>query len=471
MKNNQIKIQISELKLKVNEFKLKPEVRVLFDTLILLIELMLSKSSKNSKNSSIPPSQDPNRIKKKRTLKRKTGGQNGHKGVTLEIDPNPTEVIPISIDRRTIPHNPFYVAGKPEIRQVKDFEVKLIITEYQAEVLVDERGRRYVADFPSHVTKAIQYGSGIKANAVYMSNFQMSSLDRIEENFADQLNIRLSDSSIFNFSLELFHKLINWDIKMISALIAEELLHADETGINVNNVNDNKYWLHTLCNKKLTWFYVHKSRGKEAMDEMGVLPQFKGYLCHDHWKAYFMYFCKHILCNAHHLRELTYIEEEEMQKWAKKMKAFLLALNKEVHEKGGKLSTKRQANAIRIYQKILKNGEKECPINFTKKGKRGKAKQSKSRNLLNRFKEYETEILSFMKNKLIPFTNNQGENDLRMTKVKLKIAGCFRSTTGAQIYARIRGFINTCRKNDINVSWALKEVFDGNLDSIIKMVF
>jgi len=334
--------------------------------------------------------------------------------------------------------------------------------------LEDKKGNRYVASFPSHVTKVIQYGSGIKSNAVYMSNLQMVSLDRIEENFKDQFNIKLSDSSVYNFSLELYQKLSKWDDLMISKLITEELLHADETGINVNA---DKHWLHALCNKKLTWFYVHKNLGKEAMDQMGVLPFFKGYLCHDHWKAYFMYFCTHVLCNAHHLRELTYIEEEENQKWAKKMKEFLLALNKEVNEKGGKLSSKRQKCVIKSYQAILKNGESECPVNISKKGKRGKTAQSKTRNLLDRFKDYETEILGFMKKKLKPFTNNQGENDLRMTKVKLKVSGCFRSLNGAQIFARIRGFINTCKKNDINVSWAIKEVFNGNLDLIIKQVF
>lgn len=467
MTKNQIKIKLSEIKLKVNNYKLQPEVRALFDALILLFEILLLKSSANSKNSSVPPSQDPNRVKTRKSTNRKTGGQLGHKGFTLELDPNPTEIIPLAIDRRKIPNNTTYKKAKPEIRQVKDFSVEITVTEYQAEVLIDENGKRYVADFPENVTKAIQYGSGIKANAVYMANFQMVSLDRIEENFSDQLNVKLSDSSVFNFSKELYLKLAKWDDNIKLKLITEELLHADETGINVNG---DKFWLHALCNKQFTWFEVHKNRGKDAMDQMGVLPYFKGYLCHDHWKAYFMYFCHHILCNAHHLRELTYIEEEENQKWAMIMKKFLLDLNKEVYKKGGKIGNKRQAEVIKRYREILEKGEKECPINLIKSGKRGKTKQSKSRNLLDRFKEYEKEILSFMKNPLIPFTNNQGENDLRMTKVKLKVAGCFRSTLGAQIFARIRGFINTCKKNNINVSWALKEVFDGNLGDIIKKV-
>ena len=258
-----------------------------------------------------------------------------------------------------------------------------------------------------------------------------------------------------------------WNTFVRKNLIGQNLLHADETGINVNRDN---YWLHVLCNAKFTLFFAHSKRGKEAMDEMGVLPYFKGYLCHDHWKPYFSYLCTHVLCNAHHLRELVYIEEIEKQIWAKKMREFLIQLNEEVKEKGGSLSVSKQKKQIKKYFKILKDGEEECPIAETVKGKRGRTKQSKSRNLLERFKEFEKEILNFMSNKTIPFTNNQGENDLRMTKVKLKVAGCFRSFLGAQIFASIRGFINTCKKNNINVTDAIKAVFDGKLNDIIVKV-
>jgi transposase len=468
MSINEIQIKLLELKTKITSYKLSPEVRALFATLVLLIEILLQKQGKNSRNSSIPPSQDPNRPKNKKLKnKRKSGGQKGHKGFTLEKEPHPDEIIPLKLDRRTLPKGHQYKSGEPETRQVKDFEVTVVVTEYQAEVLLDENGTRYVAEFPSHVTKAIQYGSGVKTNAVYMSYYQMSSLERIEDHFSDQLKINLSEGSLYNFGLELYGKLEPWDNLLKVKMRTEALLHADETGVNVNG---NRLWLHALCNPKYTLFSVHAKRGKEAMDEMGILPHFKGYLCHDHWKPYFCYFCHHILCNAHYLRELTYLEEMEGQIWAKKMREFLLELNDEVKAKGGRLSVSRQEKEIIKYQKILKDGEKECPLSEAVKGKRGKVKQSKARNLLERFQNFEKEILGFMMNKLLPFTNNQGENDLRMTKVKLKVAGCFRSLIGAHIFARIRGFINTCKKNDINVTEALRATFDGNLEAIIKMM-
>lgn len=466
MTNKIIRLNLSVLKEKIANATLSAEVRILVDSLLHLFDLLLSMLGKNSANSSIPPSQDPNRAKKKSSKgKKKSGGQPGHVGTTLEKVASPDEIIPLKIDRRTLPKGLEYINGEIETRQVKDFEVKVVVVEYQAEVLIDENGKRYVAEFPSHVKTGIQYGCAVKTNAVYMNYFQMSSLDRIAANFSDQFNINISQGSLFNFCVELYEKLEPWENWMTTTLKSEDLLHADETGANVNG---DKLWLHTLCNLKYTLFYIHKKRGKEAMDEMGVLPYFKGNLCHDHWKPYLLYLCSHLLCNAHHLRELTYIEEAEGQVWAKKMREFLLNLNKEVKKKGGKLGVTRQKKIIAKYQKILRDGEKECPISPPVKGKRGRTKQTKSRNLLDRLNDFEKETLKFMTKATLPFTNNQGENDLRMTKVKLKIAGCFRSLLGARIFARIRGFINTCIKNGINVSDAIKAVFMGNLDEIIK---
>ena len=421
-----------------------PSLKAIINLLLIVVSLQFSKVKKNSNNSSIPPSQDPNRAKnKKSNKKKKSGGQIGHKGVTLQKVSNPDVVIALPIDRRALPKNNTYTTSTPEIRQVKDIEVNVIITEYQAEVLIDEQGSRHVAKFPEQVTKSIQYGSGVKTNAVYMSYYQMSSLSRIQDNFSDQLNINLSDGSITNFSEELYNKLESFEEWAKANLLVSKVLHADETGLNVNG---DRLWLHTLCDKKITLFHAHERRGKEAMDDMGVLPLFKGYLCHDHWKPYFIYFCLHLLCNAHHLRELVYIEETTEERWAKKLREFLLEINALVKEKGGALDLKQQKVVIQRYRKIIDKGNSECPQPEKIRGKRGPPKRTKSRNLLDRFRNYESEVLGFMTDVDLPFTNNQGENDLRMVKVKLKVSGCFRSMLGAQIYARVRSFINTCKK-------------------------
>lgn len=467
IKNTNISQLIADTQKQLAKEKLSPAFKILIKLLLLIIRDHFGNKTKNSRNSSIPPSQDPNRIKKKKSSTKKPGGQLGHKGVTLERVSRPDEVIPLPLDRRTLPKNHSYTNAEPEKRQVMDIETKIVVKEYQAEVLIDENGKKFVAKFPAHVTKAIQYGSWVKSNAVFMNCYQMCSLKRIEDNFVDQLHIQLSKGTVYNASLEAYHSLEKFEHWLKTVLPIQKVLNADETGVNVNG---KRIWLHTLCNHKYTLFHVNDKRGKSAMDEMGILPIFKGYLCHDHWKAYFKYFCKHLLCNAHHLRELTYIEEVELQNWAKKMREFLVKINLEVKNKGGKLSPSRQKKVVAEYRKILNNGEKENKMPKKIRGKRGRVKKTKSRNLLERFQNFEIEILAFMTDKDLPFTNNQGENDLRMTKVQQKVSGCFRSMEGANIFARIRSYINTCKKNKINITEALIALFEGNLDLIIEKI-
>ena len=188
------------------------------------------------------------------------------------------------------------------------------------------------------------------------------------------------------------------------------LLHADETGINISGKN---HWLHTLSNAQWTLFYAHGKRGMEAMTAMtakNVLPRFEGILVRDHWKPYFNLNCLHTLCNAHHLRELTYAHEQEGQGWAKEMIALLLVMQETVKTHGGSLSDAQAALYVDQYRALLKRAEIECPPPDPKKipGQRGRTKRSKSRNLLERLINYETDILRFMTDVEVPFTNNQG---------------------------------------------------------------
>ena len=201
------------------------------------------------------------------------------------------------------------------------------------------------------------------------------------------------------------------------------------------------------------------------MDEIGVLPRFTGTLCHDHWKPYYRYGCTHALCNAHHLRELTRAWEQDGQKWAQQMKKLLETINDKVQEAGGILDAETSEKYRRKYRKVLETAEIECPPpdRPDKKGKRGRIKKTKSRNLLERLRDYENDVLRFMDDERVPFTNNMGENDIRMTKVQQKISGCFRSMEGALIFCRIRSFLSTCRKQGIKASQALDNLFRGQL--------
>lgn len=448
-----------------------PQMRAMMELLIVIINLLAGKLGLNSSNSSKPPSQDPKRPRgsKQKTTghKRKPGGQNGHEGTTLKKVPNPDRIETLEIDRRTLPRGNYSLVGF-ETRQVIDIKTSSEVTEYRAEILQDEAGNQFVADFPPGVTRPAQYGTSVKAQAVYMSQFQLLPYDRIRGYFADQCDIPLSAGSIFNFNKEAHALLGTFEAIVKRQLVKQDFLNADETGINVNGKT---LWLHTLGNDLWTMFFPHEKRGCDAMKAMGVLNDFHGILCHDHWKPYFNFPCLHALCNAHHLRELERAWEQDNQKWAKNMKALLLEINDAVDAAGGCL-TKKAAKKFRSrYRNILTRGDRECPAPNAPKDKPGRIARSKSRNLLERLREFETETLRFMTDKRVPFTNNQGENDIRMTKVQQKISGCFRSFEGAQMFCRIRGYLSTCRKQGVAPTKALQLLFVGKLpDFVAKLV-
>jgi transposase len=448
---------------------LPSEVRALMGLLIVIIKLLVAKLGINSGNSSKPPSQDPKRPRgsKKKTTghKRKPGGQNGHEGATLKKVPNPDRIETLEIDRRTLPRGDYTPVGF-ETRQVIDIQITTEVTEYRAEILQDEAGNQFVADFPPEVTRPVQYGASVKAHAVYMSQFQLLPYDRIRDYFADQCGIPLSAGSIFNFNKEAYVLLGTFDVIVKRQLVKQGLLNADETGINVNGKT---LWLHTLGNDFWTLFFPHAKRGGVAMRAMGVLKGFHGILCHDHWKPYFNFPCLHALCNAHHLRELERAWEQDNQKWAKNMQVLLLEINEAVDDAGGRL-TKKAAKRFRSrYRNILTRGDRECPAPKTKadSSRPGRIARSKSRNLLERLRDFEAETLRFMTDKQVPFTNNQGENDIRMTKVQQKISGCFRSFEGALMFCRIRSYLSTCRKHGLAPTKALQMLFAGKLPDFI----
>ena len=443
------------------------EFVVLFSTLLMILEILIAKLGTNSKNSSTAPSQDPFRAKTPRDkTNKKPGGQLGRVGKNLRPFENPDEIIEVPVDLTKLPINHVYKKVGFTARQVVEIHLSRHIKEYRLEIVENEKGKRFTAEGPMDVSRPVQYGASIKAMAVYLSIYQLIPYNRVEEYFRDQVQIPVSAGSLYNFNEEAFRLLEEFERIAKERLKVSAALHKDETGINVNG---KLYWLHGALNNKWTIFMPHKKRGKEAMDDMDILPWFKGVAIHDHWWPYFRYTeCQHALCNAHHLRELqAVVEKHANQTWAQLLKVLLLEINTAVHEAGGFL-TVEAADAYREkYRKILEIGDKECPLPPPeipdKPKKRGKIKKTKERNLLERLKNYEVETLRFMENIDVPFTNNPAENDIRMTKVHQKISGCFKSFKGAQIFCRVRSYLLTCQKNDISATDALNILFSGKL--------
>ena len=441
---------------------LSPALRSALEVLLVLVTLLLNRLTLNSTNSSQPPSADPNRTKisKKGTSPRKPGGQPGRNGGTLQPVEDPDTVTILTVDRQTLPSGMPYRDVGYEARQVIDLKIARVVTEYRAQILEDGHGHRVVAAFPDGVTRSVQYGLTLKAHSVYMSQYQLIPYDRIRDHFQEQLHIPVSAGSVFHFNQEAYERLEVFEKWVQTQLARSALLHVDETGINMGGT---RHWLHGVSTASLTLFAPHAKRGTTAMEAMGILPAFTGVLCHDHWKPYYRYDCTHALCNAHHLRELERAWEQDQQQWAKDMQGLLLEINHAVEMAGGRVPPDEAAAWRQRYRARLEKAEGECPPPEAthRTGKRGRLKRTKARNLLERLRAFEHDVLRFMEVAIVPFTNNQSENDLRMTKVQQKISGCFRSMEGAKIFCRVRSYLSTCRKQGMTATEALTGLFQG----------
>ena len=436
------------------------------------IKDLKSQIAKDSHNSSKPPSSDglKSREKKTRSLreksKKKPGGQKGHKGKTLEaVDcPNKTKRHPVDRCKNCGKSLEDVQATVHDKRQVFDLpeKIEIIVTEHQAEEKdCPYCGEHNKASFPPDVTHKVQYGNHIKSIAVYLSNYELIPYKRLSELFEDIFHISISVGMLSNNNDTAGELLKEPEAKIKEKIINSEIVHFDETGCNIGG---ERYWMLVASTGKYTCYFPHARRGTEAMDEMGILPNFIGTAVHDHFKSYFTYNCLHALCNAHHLRELVFVYEEYDQKWAKKMIDLLLEIKKATERtKNKKLNTELIIEFEKKYNRILNAGLKaNPPPEAPKEKKRGRTKKSKTRNLLERLKDFIDSVLAFMYNLKVPFDNNQGERDIRMEKVKQKISGLFRTYDGALTFCRIRGYISTVRKNGLPVLESIKAIFEKN---------
>ena len=448
-------------RLLAEEKTISPALKAVMEVILVMLQTLMERMNVTSQNSSKPPSQDPHRKKKaaKNEGSKNPGGQQGHVGKVLAKVETPDEIQIIDWDKAQLPVGEYEEAGYCT-RQVIDLRISRHVIEYRAQILKNQKGQLLTAAFPDGVGRPVQYGQGLKANVVYQSMFQLVPYNRIEDYFANEVNVKISQGSIYNFNKEAYEKLERFESFVKQKLIASPVLNGDETGINIKGKGA---WLHLCANERFTYFFAHQKRGREAMDAMDVLPNFQGVLCHDHWRPYFIYTCAHALCNAHHLRELTWAHEQAQQTWAGEMKILLMEMNKAT-QATGTLTPKEADKYYEHYRAIIAKGKIECPLvvrSTEGTSKRGRVKQSKARNLLDRLSDFETETLRFAHAVDVPFTNNLAENNIRMTKVQQKISGCFRSLDNAQIFCRIRSYISTCRKHGIAITEALKLLFDG----------
>jgi transposase len=420
-----------------------------------------------SRNSSKPPSSDGPAKPRTKSLRtpsgKKPGGQTGHPGQTLKQVEQPDHLVTLPIHSCSC-HADLTtetVIGY-ERRQLFELpEPTLNVTEYQGEIKIcPQCGLAVTASFPDHLHAPAQYGPRFRSLLVYLQNQQLLPLRRISQMMADLYGAPVSEATIVDATRRCDEHLAPFETAVKKALGTEPILHVDESGVRTAG---KLHWLHSASTDTLTFYGVHEKRGRAAIDHFKILPNFSGRLIHDFWKPYLAYDCAHGLCNAHHLRELTFLFEQHDQPWAKAMFDLLLAMNECVSKQTAQLTGTQKQPWLKQYRDILTLGWKANPLPTTPRNKtRGRPKKTKAQNLLARLGEHEASMLAFLHDKHVPFTNNLAEQDIRMIKLRLKISGCFRTLSGAKQFARIRSYLSTARKQGGNMLQAISQAMSGH---------
>lgn len=428
--------------------------------------------SKDSHNSSRPPSSDPPWAKKNQSLRRpsgrRPGGQAGHRGSTLRLTPRPDRIVehrpPQCRSCRSV------LTTAQVVRHLKQQVIEVVparlrVIEHRLCVLrCSTCGKTTKGEFPPAVRSGVQYGPGVKARVLYLQQYQLLPYQRTAEAMRDLFNCQLSSGTIAHIVKECASTLLETELKIKQKLRRSPVIHADETGLRVARHGQ---YIHVASNAKLTHYAADSRRGRAAMDEIGILPKYRGTCVHDGWSYDHYTKRRHALCGAHLLRELIFFSElsDGQHPWAEPLKELLLEINAQVaqvRESGSQhLEGEAQASLTCRYDELVRQGLELHPeVGRTAPAMAGLSHKP-ARNLLLRMQRKKDEVLRFMTDFAVPFDNNQAERDLRMVKLQQKTSGCFRTEKGAHHFCRLRSYVSTMRKQGKEVLQALAGVCQG----------
>jgi transposase len=450
--------------------KMGSEGRALVQAMLMLFELLMAvfmerRTTKDSRNSSKPSSQ---------TAKDDTAvGQPGAKGKGKEENnvrsANTRTVETVQVAEvhvcETCGED---LANTPcvghERRTKIDIIFEKVVSHVDAEIKECPRCEaRTKGRFPADMSGPLQYGPGVKAYVLNMIIAQMVSFKRVQQSIKTLIGQVISEATMLKYIMQLHHCLEPWEQGAIEQILAMPAMHVDETSLRVDKKN---YWIHVCSAGDITCKFLHPKRGGEAIEAIGVIPRYGGVVIHDCWASYLAYdHCGHGLCGSHLLRELTFIVDANGYAWAANMKRLLQETCVIVAKrKCKKLSRREYKNLQKRYRNILTRGEKELPpIPPKQNGKRGRIAKSDAHNLWERLKRHETAVLLFAKLPHVAFTNNRAERDLRMSKVKQKVSGCFRAQAFAQAYCRISSYLQTMANKGHNPLVAIQMALSGQI--------
>jgi len=424
----------------------------------------------NSKNSSKPPSSDgfkrQCRVQSLREKSgKKSGGQPGHKGFTLKQVENPDSIVRYKIS--CCPHCKIDLTDKPVIdtckRQVFDIpEIRQpIVTEHQFEIKHCPQCDKKVTIKDNGLVKApVQYGPNVKAAISYLNIYNLIPENRVAKIMDDLFGMPISVATIENIS-----KTCATNVEQVVEQIEKHLKKAsvkgaDESGIRIA---DKLHWLHTLSNNRYVYYRAAEKRGDIGKNLEGVVV-------HDGFTPYYkLENVQHALCNAHHLRELKAVVEIDKELWARSMTRLLLLGCCTVQKNPQNITIQWLTKFKKLYNQIISKGlAYHENLGVLKKPKRGRVKRRPGHNLLLRLQKHSDDVLRFLSNPEVPFTNNQAEQSLRMIKVKQKISGCFRTLDGANNFLTVRSYTATAQKQGFKTIDALSCIFKGTPLSLVQ---
>jgi transposase len=434
---------------------------------------------RNSGNSSQPPSSDGpgalNRAARRRAARdqtrdqaRKPGKQPGAGGATLAMVADPDEIIehlPHACDGCGANLDTGRDAGAPSEsagvvrRQVHDIPLITVrVSEHRLHQRRCRCGHLTRAPAPAGVGAPASYGPNLRALAAYLLVYQHVPVARTAELITDLTGARPSTGWVSSTLAPTAAAVAPANAVILDQVRAAPVLHVDET---TSNINGTRWWLHVASTPTLTAFHLHPSRGRIAVTEFGVLPDYRGTLVHDSLTLYDAYDqARHALCGAHLVRELTAAAEAHPQRiWPEQAIRVLHQLNTAAHQARDQGLSQIPPD---ILDPLVRSFRHAIFVGLAEHPRRPGARQPPTRNLLARLGARVEQVLLFARDLTVPFTNNQAERDLRPTKTQLKISGCHRSATTARAWLAIRGYISTARKNGHNAYQALRDAITGN---------
>ena len=450
--------------------KMGQEGRALFQALLMLFELLMAVfmeklTPKNSANSGLPSSQtDKDDDTAPQPATRSKGKAHDHTRCENTRTVETVEIIAVEVCETCGEDLGDLPSERHERRTRIDIVFEKVLTHVDAEIKQCPQCQAYTKGaFPQEMSGPLQYGPGIKAYLLNLLLAQMLSLKRVQQSIHTLIDRVISEATILKYVMQLHQALATWEHSAIEQILSQPVLHVDETSLRVDR---NNHWIHVCSAGDITLKFLHPKRGREAIEAINVIPRYGGTIIHDCWASYLAYdHCGHGLCGSHLLRELTFVVEAHAHPWAVNMKRLLQQTCALVAQRESKhLSDSEYMNLRKRYRNILTRAEKQLPpLPPRQNGKRGPVAKSDAHNLWERLKRHEQAVLLFAKLSHVPFTNNRAERDLRMSKVKQKVSGCFRTPQYAEAYCRISSYLQTMASRGYNPLVAIQMALSGQI--------